>query len=82
MPMQMKAKTQVVRICSRLFTATLPVIARANAIPYDIICHMLDDGMLSEATFSGSDNAVENKKLAQDNLPFIVDYYYHNNRTK
>lgn len=61
---------------------TLPVIARANAIPYDIICHMLDDGMLSEATFSGSDNAEENKKLAQDNLPFIVDYYYHNNRTK
>ena len=54
----------------------------ANAIPYDIICHMLDDGMLSEATFSGSDNAEENKKLAQDNLPFIVDYYYHNNRTK
>ena len=43
---------------------------------------MLDDGMLSEATFSGSDNAEENKKLAQDNLPFIVDYYYHNNRTK
>ena len=43
---------------------------------------MLDDGMLSEATVSGSDNAVENKKLAQDNLPFIVDYYYHNNRTK
>ena len=61
---------------------TLPVIARANAIPYDVMCRMLDDGMLSEATYTGGDSAEADKKLAQDNLRFIVDYYYHNNRTK
>lgn len=59
---------------------TLPVIARANAIPYDIMCRMLDDGMLSEATFTGGDKPEDDKKLAQDNLAFIVDYYYRNNR--
>ena len=61
---------------------TLPVIARANAIPYDVICRMLDDGMLSEATYTGGDSPEADKALAQDNLKFIVDYYYHNNRTK
>lgn len=58
----------------------LSVIARANAIAYDVMCRMQDEGMFADAMYSGCDTPEEGKQLAQDNLQFLTDYYYHNNR--
>ena len=58
----------------------LNVIARANAIPYDVMCRLQDDGMWPDTNYTISDNAEEGKQLAQKNLRFITDYYYCCNR--
>ena len=58
----------------------LPVIARANAIPYEIMCRMQDDGMWPDVMFSGCENADDGRRVARENLQFIIDYYYHSNR--
>ena len=57
----------------------LMVIARANAIPYDVMCRLQDDGMWPDTAYQ-CDRAEEGRKLAQDNLRFITDYYYRANR--
>lgn len=58
----------------------LNVIARANAIPYDVMCRLQDDGMWPDTNYTISDNAEGGKQLAQKNLRFITDYYYCCNR--
>ena len=60
--------------------SALSIIARANAIAYDVICRMEDDGMFADATFAGGNTPEEAKQLAQDNLQFLTDYFYHQNR--
>ena len=56
------------------------VIARANAIPYEVMCRLQDDGMWPDTAFNNCDNADEGRELAQKYLRFITDYYYCSNR--
>lgn len=59
---------------------SLPVIARANAIPYDVMCRMQDDGMWADATVPGCEDPEEGRRMAQGNLQFLTDYYYRKYR--
>lgn len=58
-------------------------IIAGNALPYELVCRLIDSNMLPDAsTFTSKYVKEEGLRITQENLQFIVDYYSMGRRDK
>lgn len=56
------------------------IICRPDAVPYEVVCKMLDMGMLDDAALKSTKGYEYGRQFMHDNAQFFIDYFQHGRR--